>query len=196
MHRIPSPNLAPRRAENGFSLPEVAMAIGIIAVAFVSLLSLLPAGLNTYRAAIDEANETWILQGMNSMVQTTDFTRVRELGYEEGKEIFYFDEEGKLTDTENNPTADPVIKNSRLYAVKLVFADLYRPSGTTANAEDQRMTHGLRVITVIAPVLDPKAMIDFAAIDDIDSVDELPANSKVHTRIFYIARMDSQPPTP
>jgi uncharacterized protein (TIGR02598 family) len=41
------------------------MAIGIIAIAFVALLGLLPVGLNTYRAAMDEANETWIMQSMN-----------------------------------------------------------------------------------------------------------------------------------
>lgn len=192
MHRIPSPNLAPHRAQSGFSLPEVAMAIGIIAVAFVTLLSLLPAGLNTYRAAIDEANETWILQSMNSLVQTTDFARVQQLGYKEGRDIFYFDEEGKLTDTELNKSTDPTVLNSRIYAVKLVIGEMFRPSGNIANAEDQKMPHGLRVITVIASTVDPKAMIDFAAIDDVESVDDLPANSKVHTRAFYVARMDSQ----
>lgn len=192
MHRIPSPNSAPHRAQHGFSLPEVAMAIGIIAVAFVTLLSLLPAGLNTYRAAIDEANETWILQSMNSLVQTTDFARIPDLDYRQGKDIFYFDEEGKLTDTAQNESSDPIVKGSRIYAVKLIIGDLYRPAGDTANAPDQKMTHGLRVITVIAPLVDPKAMNEFTGIDDMDSVDELSGNSKVHTRAFYVARMDSE----
>jgi uncharacterized protein (TIGR02598 family) len=192
MHRIPSQNLALERAERGFSLPEVAMAIGIIAVAFVSLLSLLPAGLNTYRAAIDEANETWIIQSINSMVQTTDFARVPELDFRTSEDIFYFDEEGKLTDTAKEPSKIAGVVSSRIYAVKLIVGDLFRPDGDSVNAGDQKMPHGLRIITVIAPILDPKSMIDFARVDDIQSIDEIPPNSKVHARTFYVARMDSQ----
>ena len=167
------------------------MAIGIIAVAFVTLLSLLPAGLNTYREAIDQNNETWIVQGINSMDQTTEFSRVHELDYEEGKNIFYFDEEGKLTDTELEP-GDAATMAKRIYAVKLVIAELYRPSGTLTGNEDQKMPHGLRVIMAIAPVIEPKAMAEFGSINDEDSLNDLPANTKVHTRTFYVARMDSQ----
>lgn len=192
MHRIPSPNLALRSAQRGFSLPEVAMAIGIIAVAFVALLSLLPAGLNTYRAAIDDANETWIIQSMNSLVQTSDFARIPDLAYDKSQEIYYFDEEGKLTDTALNESTEQKVINSRVYAVKLIIGDMYRPSGETENAEDQKMTHGLRVVTVIAPYLDQKAMVDFGRIDRIENVEDLPPATKVHTRTFMVARMDSQ----
>src|SRR4030095_8999506 len=95
----PFPAAAPTRSRSaGFSLPEVAMAIGIIAIAFVALIGLLPVGLNTYRAAIDEANQTWIMQSMTSMIQTTDFARVEELDYKVSNEIYYFDEEGALID--------------------------------------------------------------------------------------------------
>jgi uncharacterized protein (TIGR02598 family) len=194
MHRIPSQNLASRRAEHGFSLPEVAMAIGIVAVAFVSLLSLLPAGLNTYRAAIDDANETWILQSINSMVQTTDFTNIPQLDYSVKQEIFYFDEEGKLTDTSENPSKDKVVINSRIYGVKLLIGALYRPDGESENSEGQKMPHGLRVTTIIAPILDTKALADFNKVDKIDSLDSIPLTSKAHVRTFYVARMDSQTP--
>jgi uncharacterized protein (TIGR02598 family) len=177
------------------------MAIGIIAVAFVTLLSLLPAGLNTYRAAIDEANTTWIIQSMNSMVQTSDYARIPELDFRTGKDIFYFDEEGKMTDRAQEPSSDPAVIASRIYAVKLLVGDLFRPDGNVANVADQKMPHGLRIILVISPVLDPKAMVDFANVDDVDKIDEIPAGSKVQTRAFYAARMDSQPisestPTP
>ena len=69
-----APQFSQNRNHSGFSLVEVALAIGIIAFAFVSLFALMPTGLNTFRAAIDTSNETWIMQGMNSMIQTTDFT--------------------------------------------------------------------------------------------------------------------------
>lgn len=174
-------------------MPEVAMAIGIIAVAFVTLLSLLPAGLTTYRAAIDDANETWIIQSMNSLVQTSDFAKIHELGYQESEQIYYFDEEGKMTDTAKDESSEQKIINSRVYAVKLIIGEMYRPSGDTANAEDQKMTHGVRVITVIAPILDPKAMAEFKTISRLENIADLPENSKVHTRSFFAARMDSAP---
>jgi len=171
------------------------MAIGIIAVAFVTLLSLLPAGLNTYRAAIDDNNETWIVQSMNSMIQTTNFSAVKELDFQTSKNVYYFDEEGKLTDTEE-VKGDAKVQQTRIYEVKLIIGNLYRPSGDTAQDENQKMTHGLRVITVIAPILDPKARAEFDSITDAKSLDDLPPNSKVHARTFYVARMDSQPVTP
>lgn len=194
MHRSLPPNLTPPRSQRGFSLPEVAMAIGIIAVAFVTLLSLLPAGLNTYRAAIDEANETWIIQSMNSMVQTTDFSQVQQLDYQTSGNIFYFDEEGKLTDTELKQ-GDAKVKETRIYAVKLIIGDLFRPDGEIKEGGDQKMNHGFRVITAIAPVRDPKAMLDFGRLNTVKTLDDLPLNSNVHTRAFYVARMDSQPPS-
>ena len=52
------------------------MAIAIIAVAFVALFALLPVGLNGFRASMDTANETWIMQGVNSMIQTTEWEQI------------------------------------------------------------------------------------------------------------------------
>src|SRR4051812_19593 len=110
----------PKR-DGGFSLVEVALAIGIIAFAFVSLFALVPTGLTTFRSAIDTANETWIMQGINSMVQTTDFAKIDDLNFKSKGEIFYYDEEGKLTDRENqSPAASEDVKATRLYAVKLI----------------------------------------------------------------------------
>src|SRR6185295_6081291 len=103
------------RAVAGFSLVEVAMAIGIVAFAFVALFSLIPTGLTTFRSSIDTGNETWIMENMNSMIQTTDFSKVPDLAfkaentikttsdYKEGQ-IYYYDEEGKPTDTELKPS--------------------------------------------------------------------------------------------
>ena len=96
MHSEFPTSRASQTSSSGFSLPEVAMAIGIIAIAFVALIGLLPVGLNTFRAAIDESNETWIMQSMNSMIQTTDFSQIEDLGYEKSQDIFYYDEGAKL----------------------------------------------------------------------------------------------------
>ncbi len=57
----------------GFSLVEVALAIGIVAFAFVALLSLLPAGLTTFRRALDISICTQIAQRIVSEAQQADF---------------------------------------------------------------------------------------------------------------------------
>ncbi len=57
----------------GFSLVEVALAIGIVAFAFVALLALLPAGLTTFRRALDISICTQIAQRIVSEAQQADF---------------------------------------------------------------------------------------------------------------------------
>jgi uncharacterized protein (TIGR02598 family) len=175
-------------ATRGFSLVEVAMSIGIIAFAFVALFALIPTGLTTFRESIDTSNETWILQGMNSMVQTTDFRQVPELDYGTSKEIYYFDEEGKRTDTENYPASDENVKRDRLYAVKLLVED-FVPPGEDGAKEN---THGKRVIAVFAPYQNPTAMKDFASVSGADALANLPPNTAVRARSFIAARMDSE----
>ena len=173
----------------GFSLVEVAMSIGIIAFAFVALFALIPTGLSTFRESIDMSNETWILQNMNSMVQTTDFRQIPELDYSKTKEIYYFDEEGKRTDTENqSPPAEDTVKADRLYAVKLLVEDLVQPG----NDEALETAHGKRVIAIFAPYQNPTAMSTFGSISDVETLEKLPPNTAVRTRSFVVARMDSE----
>ena len=132
--------LAPRgqRSAAAFSLVEVTLAIGIIAFAFVALFGLLPTGMQTFRAAIDISNESWILQNINSMVQTTDFAQIENLGFKKSGEIFYFDEEAKLTDTEKHP-GNAAAKLARLYAVKLVTDNMHRPSPRDRRSSTSRL---------------------------------------------------------
>src|SRR5688572_32472026 len=121
MHRIPAPNL-PRSASRGFSLPEIALSLAVLSIAFVSLFALLPFGLSSFRASIDTANETWIMQGLNSMIQTTQWEKIWGPNATITQEIYYFDEEGRLTDTKTNETTDDAVKRSRLYEARLFVA--------------------------------------------------------------------------
>jgi uncharacterized protein (TIGR02598 family) len=191
MHKL-APSKPARQRQSGFSLPEVAMAIGIIAVAFVALISLIPIGLNTYRASMDEANQTWIMQGVNAMVQTTDFSKIKDqLDYQRNPVTYYFDEEGRLVDREgpNVPASTDVnVLNSRIYAVKLLVDELLRPGEEQVAAK-----HGYRILIVMATLASPKAMGEFADLNDIDQLDNLPKNSLLRTRTIFAARMDSEP---
>ena len=112
MHRTTSQQLlrnalpTSRRADPqaAFSLIEVTLAIGIIAFAFVALFGLLPTGMATFRASVDATNDITIMQDMNAMVQVTRWNKIDKLSIENGGDIYYFDEEGRRTDTKlNNP---------------------------------------------------------------------------------------------
>ncbi len=195
MHPTPAQSVSPPierssfrwHSKSAFSLVEVTLAIGIIAFAFVALFALVPTGLTTFRTAIDTSNETWIMQNINSMVQTTNYSDVPGLSFEKSGEIYYFDEEGKLTDTETKKGSDDV-QQTRLYSVKLVVDTLNRPAGSSAAL----MNHGLRVIAVFAPYGDPSAKKDFESVTDAQSLTSLTKQTRVRNRSFVVARMDSQ----
>jgi uncharacterized protein (TIGR02598 family) len=70
--------ITPKSKSAGFSLVEVALAIGIVAFAFVALLSLLPAGLTTFRRALDISICTQIAQRIVSEAQQADFDVVTD----------------------------------------------------------------------------------------------------------------------
>ena len=193
MHRkLPPPSRISAlklRLEAGFSLVEVTLSIGIIAVAFVALLGLLPVGMSTFRSSIDASNEMWIMQSFNSMVMTTDYKRIPELDFTTSNEIYFFDEEGRRVDTSKNPSTDAARVQARLYAVKLIVQDLFRPA---AEKKDELMTYGKRVMVVFAPVVNPVAMKDFATVTNSETMESLPKNTPVKIRSFAVARMDSE----
>jgi len=58
----------------GFSLVEVTIAIGIVSFAFVSVIGLIPTGLNTFHQAMDASVGTQIVQRVLNDLQQTDFT--------------------------------------------------------------------------------------------------------------------------
>jgi uncharacterized protein (TIGR02598 family) len=177
------------RSNGAFSLVEVTLALGIVAFAFVALFGLLPVGMTVFRQSIDSANETWIMQDFNSMVQVTDWKRVKDLSHEKSREVYYFDEEGRRTDTENHQVANRAA--DRIYAAKLLVEEIERPGGGPS-AGDVNMAHGYKVIAVLAPYLNPPAMRDFATVVSGDSILNLPKGSVVRTRSFVVARMDSE----
>ncbi|HYR59288.1 MAG TPA: hypothetical protein VEO95_11680, partial [Chthoniobacteraceae bacterium] len=57
---------------------EIALAIGIIAFAFVALMSLLPAGLTTFRRALDISICTQIAQRIVSEAEQVDFDTITD----------------------------------------------------------------------------------------------------------------------
>ena len=79
-----------RKAASGFSLVEITMALGIIAFAFVTIFGLLPAGLNSFRKAMDISIGTQIVQRLINEAEQTDFlVLIKQPSVER-----YFDDQG------------------------------------------------------------------------------------------------------
>jgi uncharacterized protein (TIGR02598 family) len=62
-----------RRSPAAFSLVETVLALGIVAFAFVGLMGMLPAGLQTFRKAVDTTVGAQIAQRVVGDAQQTDF---------------------------------------------------------------------------------------------------------------------------
>jgi uncharacterized protein (TIGR02598 family) len=157
MHR---PLPARRRAvsQAGFSLPEVAMAIGIIAVAFVALIGLIPTGLNQLRTAMDSNNEVRIVQSIMSKALATDYLRLNQL---EGI-IYYFDDEGSPVDTSQDPNTTEQAR--RLYAAK-VFLE----PGVVESISSDQMSFSTRLVIAYGNIFNTRA----PELEKIDTIDRL-----------------------
>lgn len=77
----------------GFSLVEVTMAIGIIAVALIPLFALMPAGMSLHLEAIDTTVSSQIIDKITRDLIQTDFEQVRLLE-SNPPPIRYFDDQG------------------------------------------------------------------------------------------------------
>src|SRR5271155_1091560 len=60
-----------RRATAGFSLVEVVLAIGIIAFALVSIISLMSLGLQSSKSSTDDTNIALMTQSVISLLRTS-----------------------------------------------------------------------------------------------------------------------------
>lgn len=109
----------------GFSLIEVTMALGIVAFAFTSLLGLLPLGLNIFRDAMETSVTSRIFQRIGGDLQQSDFDTLSAAS----QQVRYFDEQGnELSST----------KGSIYWAKAQVFSGADLP-GTSNNTDLSRV---------------------------------------------------------
>jgi uncharacterized protein (TIGR02598 family) len=180
MHRIPAPN-PPHSASRGFSLPEIALSLAVLSIAFVSLFALLPFGLTSFRASVDTANETWIMQGLNSMIQTTEWEKIWGPTATIDEEIYYFDEEGKLTDTKSNESNDVAVQRARIYQAKVFVLPLYRPANGVVTEQFIAVDTGgksnepvaVRIVAVMANLTNQKAKLAFEKIESAEDIENI-----------------------
>ncbi len=82
-----------RLRTRGFSLVEVTLAIGIIAFAFVAIFGLLPAGLTSFRRAMDYSIGTQIVSRLTNEAIQTDYSELIKIT-PEAPMLRYFDDQG------------------------------------------------------------------------------------------------------
>jgi uncharacterized protein (TIGR02598 family) len=80
------------RKRKGFTLVEVTIAMGVVAFGFITILGLLPAGLKTFRSAMDSSVGAQIAQKVINDAQQKDFDALVANGI--ASTVRYFDDQG------------------------------------------------------------------------------------------------------
>jgi uncharacterized protein (TIGR02598 family) len=188
MHKCKSPSehsLRPlgilRKA--GFSLIEVSMALAIVAIAFVALIGLLPAGMKIFEAAANTTAETRMVSHLSSMLQATDYTEFRKGEYQ--GVLFYYDVDGGFLDTDKSPV--PGYEIRRIYVAKLLVDAQNIPNGSATF--DVTKTSS-RVIVAMGRA-DPKVVEILNGLQDAQDVGEKQKMSpRIKTQAILVSRMD------
>ncbi len=114
----------PGNSRAAFSLIEVTIAIGVVAVALLSLLGVVPTGLNTLRSAMDSTVEAQIIQKFSGETLLTPFSGLKDKFSET---TFYYDQEGQA---QTSPTT-----NTRYWLTANIATPLYPGSATVATSD-------------------------------------------------------------
>ncbi len=122
----------PKRVEHAFSLVEVTLALGVVAVSLLSLLGLLPAGLGVLRESMDQTVYTQIVQRVASEVSVTDFDSLANT-------TFSFDEQGQLVKGQGTANAR--------YSVQIQGSDPSLP-GLTRDEDIKKLQSHLKRVRI------------------------------------------------
>ncbi|MBL9153165.1 MAG: Verru_Chthon cassette protein B [Verrucomicrobiales bacterium] len=150
------------KSSSGFSLVEVTLAIGITAVALVSLMGMLPKGMATLRKAADQAIMGRIHQQILGELQLTPWepkgSGQSPLESFDGMVRFYDDQGIQLADSEKGKMSHiytarisvPKKGSSRL--PKSVGGGIYRGVGVVASGSEEASTSDEFVRLVVVEV--------------------------------------------
>jgi uncharacterized protein (TIGR02598 family) len=112
----------------GFSLIEVTMALGIVAFAFMAVISLLPIGLGRLRDAVNTTVQAQIVQAVSARASVGDVAAMDDL-------TLYFDDQAMET-VAGSETA--------LYEVRTTVAPSVQVPGDGVNERIKALTVSIR----------------------------------------------------
>lgn len=82
----------------GFSLIEVTIALGIVAISLIAIFGLLPMGLTTFRSSIDRTVASQIAQNIINQARQTDFSSLSDLATLTGSPKRFTEDGDETTD--------------------------------------------------------------------------------------------------
>lgn len=144
-----------RRVQSGFSLVEVTIAVGIVGFAFVSLLGLVPTGLNTFHQAMDRTVGSTIVQTVMGEAQQTDFDELIEdstgaaiTGGSGRKAVRYFDDQGAELVPETPGTLSAQERLKAIYWVNTRVMPVTSTPSASSPAPAEAANASLATITI------------------------------------------------
>ncbi|HSI84969.1 MAG: Verru_Chthon cassette protein B [Candidatus Methylacidiphilales bacterium] len=124
------------RNSSGFSLIEVALALGITSFASTFIIGMTLMGLSTFRRAMDNTVQSSIVQNLTNEIFLTDFKQLRRMSKSQAA-VYYFDADGTRLAT----------PDGALYTADISFTDL---SNATANHPLGNLTPGAGTTALIS----------------------------------------------
>lgn len=180
------------RGSRGFSIVEIALALGIVGFAFVGLMALLPAGLSTFRTAIDQTNEGRIMESLTTQTQAAEFSNVpKQFDFQQSNAVFYFDEEATFI---RQGTAGYGGLNATEKLAALYSAKIFVNPGWNGNPDSTNSKTAL--VLMVSAGSGGYAQFE-NAIKTSANVQTLMGQGKLHhdirVRTLVIPKMDGQP---
>lgn len=118
-------NLLKVRAPNGFSLPEVTIAVGIAALGLIALLGLMPQGLEMARKTGELAAQRQIVEQVTRDLEQTSWADLQQMSGATAGQIHAFSDQGMEVPLNHQSTS--YIANVRVYPLTAQL-----PQGTAA----------------------------------------------------------------
>jgi uncharacterized protein (TIGR02598 family) len=91
----------PKRRCCAFSLVEVVLAMGVVSFCLVALAGIIPVGVNTLKAAMQQTVERQVVQQLTSQIQLEPYSQITNYA----NQTFYYDDAGVFLT--NAPTPAP-----------------------------------------------------------------------------------------
>ncbi|WP_395732562.1 Verru_Chthon cassette protein B [Prosthecobacter sp.] len=142
------------RLSAAFSLVEVTIAVAIAALGFLTLLGLLPQGINMARNSAEMSVGSKIMLKLSGEMQSMAWNRITWTGY---GPLRYFTNEGR--EITEGSTSQEELASSLAFVASIYVPqkplDVYLPAGTTGAGKGTAETYLRRVKICIATSADP-----------------------------------------
>lgn len=142
------------RLSAGFSLVEVTIAVAIAALGFLTLLGLLPQGINMARNSAEMSVGSKIMLKLSGEMQSMAWNRITWTGY---GPLRYFTNEGRELTADNTSQEDLVSSLAFVASIHVPQKplDVYLPAGASGSGNGTAESYLRRVKICIATSADP-----------------------------------------